>query len=116
MMPFKGLIMFAAPLVYLFHSEVDLYMMFRHMYSRYWAKLNSFSSSDPDSILNLCMQFQKLVQVWNPEVVFHLTRLGVVLTEVAFEWIHLAFAKYLRVQQLLHLWDRIIGYDRCVFL
>ena len=111
-LPFKGLIMFAAPLVYLFHDEKELYLVFRKMYVRFWWKLNSFSSSDPESILSLCLQFQRLVQVRNPEVVFHLANLGIELTERVIEWIHLGFAKHLRVAQLLHLWDRIVGYDR----
>ena len=44
-------------------------------------------------------------------MVEHLVKLGVSPLSIAFPWIQFAFAGYLEVQQVLLLWDRIIGFE-----
>ena len=37
--------------------------------------------------------------------------LGLYPLQIAFSWIRFAFAQYLRVEEILHLWDRVIAFD-----
>lgn len=51
----------AAPMCYLFDDPVPLYYTFRAFYMRYWFRLHEISSH-PQSILGLCILFQRLLQ------------------------------------------------------
>eukprot|EP00455_Lapot_gusevi_P021107 TRINITY_DN2219_c0_g1_i2.p1 TRINITY_DN2219_c0_g1~~TRINITY_DN2219_c0_g1_i2.p1 ORF type:complete len:112 (+),score=32.00 TRINITY_DN2219_c0_g1_i2:26-337(+) len=46
-----------------------------------------------------------------PEAFYHAMELGIHPLKVAFPWIVCAFSGYFTVDQVLHLWDRLIGYD-----
>lgn len=59
--PFHGLVMYAAPLCYLFDATEQIYCTFREMYARYWCRLNVIRSHD-GTLLHLCAIFEHLAQ------------------------------------------------------
>ncbi|CEG37282.1 Rab-GTPase-TBC domain [Plasmopara halstedii] len=109
-LPFKGFAMYVAPLSYLYADPIEFYYVFREMYIRYWCKLNVICP-EPASILTLCKLFEDLVARSNPAVFFHLLNVGVKPLDIAFPWIQSAFSSLLDIDQVLLLWDRVIGYD-----
>eukprot|EP01060_Flectonema_neradi_P018591 TRINITY_DN2545_c1_g1_i3.p1 TRINITY_DN2545_c1_g1~~TRINITY_DN2545_c1_g1_i3.p1 ORF type:complete len:507 (+),score=60.67 TRINITY_DN2545_c1_g1_i3:223-1743(+) len=108
--PADGLARLCAPLCFIFTNLVDVYFVLRAMYCRYWSKLYTISSS-PSTMLTLCKLFEKLVHIYNPDVAYHCITAGIRPLEIAFPWMFSAFSGYLEVDQLLHLWDRVIAYD-----
>ena len=55
--------------------------------------------------------FEDMLQSAQPEVCFHLLQLGVPALRLAAPWMIHAFVRHLEVEQVLLLWDRVIGYD-----
>ena len=80
------------------------------MYCKYFCNLQSISNS-PESILSLCKLFEDLLQMYEPEVCFHMNQLGIQPLKTAFPWIFYAFVGALEVDQIYLLWDRIIGFE-----
>uniref|UniRef100_A0A8C5GJU3 Rab-GAP TBC domain-containing protein n=1 Tax=Gouania willdenowi TaxID=441366 RepID=A0A8C5GJU3_GOUWI len=108
--PFHGFSMYVAPLCYLYNEPSKLYSVFREMYVRYFFRLHSISSS-PSGIVSLCLQFEWLLQTHLPQLFYHLRQIGAQPLRIAFKWMVRAFSGYLSTDQLLLLWDRILGYD-----
>ncbi|CAG04574.1 unnamed protein product, partial [Tetraodon nigroviridis] len=108
--PFHGFSMYVAPLCFLYNEPSKLYSVFKEMYIRYFFRLHSISSS-PSGIVSLCLQFECLLQTYLPQLFYHLRQLGAQPLRIAFKWIVRAFSGYLSTDQLLILWDRILGYD-----
>uniref|UniRef100_A0A669CXT3 TBC1 domain family, member 19 n=1 Tax=Oreochromis niloticus TaxID=8128 RepID=A0A669CXT3_ORENI len=108
--PFHGFSMYVAPLCFLYNEPSKLYNVFREMYIRYFFRLHSISSH-PSGILSLCLQFERLLQTHLPQLFYHLRQIGVQPLRLAFKWMVRAFSGYLSTDQLLLLWDRILGYD-----
>jgi len=108
--PFKGLVLYAAPLCYVCANPEDAYFLFRRMYALYWCKLSAIDD-DPSTALGLCCAFEHLLLELAPQVAKHFDDIGVIPLKIAFPWIHLAFSAYLKVDQLLLLWDRIIAFN-----
>ncbi|OQS03927.1 hypothetical protein THRCLA_03790 [Thraustotheca clavata] len=108
--PISGLVMFAAPLCYLYNDPAHVYFIFREMYCRYWCQLYSISSK-PNSILGLCKSFETVIVRTIPNVVYHLVQHGIAPIAIAFPWIQSGFSGILEIDQVLLLWDRVIGYD-----
>jgi len=77
---------------------------------RHFCKLNSIDSR-PGFLLSLCKTFECLLFSSSPPLFAHMTKLGVRPLEIVFPWIHFAFSTFLDVEQVLLLWDRIIGFD-----
>ncbi|EEY67003.1 uncharacterized protein PITG_17493 [Phytophthora infestans T30-4] len=109
-LPFSGLVMYLAPLAYLFADPVEIYYVFRELYIRYWSKLNVIRT-ERGTILPLCKLFEDLIVRSSPAAVFHLRNIGLKPLDVAFPWIQSAFSGVLDIDQVLLLWDRVIGYD-----
>ncbi|ETK91631.1 hypothetical protein F441_04987 [Phytophthora nicotianae CJ01A1] len=109
-LPFSGLVMYMAPLAYLYADPVEIYYVFREMYTRYWSKLNAIRT-ERGTIFPLCKLFEDLVARSSPAVVFHLRNIGITPLDIAFSWIQSAFSGVLDIDQVLLLWDRVIGYD-----
>ncbi|KAF0754409.1 hypothetical protein AaE_005353 [Aphanomyces astaci] len=109
-MPFHGLVMFVAPLCYLYDDPVHVYFVFRDMYCRYWCQLTGISAR-PNAILALCKTFETLIHRHIPAVVQHLLQHDIVPLVIAFPWIQSAFSGVLEIDQVLLLWDRVVGYD-----
>ncbi|KAK1946153.1 TBC1 domain family member 19 [Phytophthora citrophthora] len=109
-LPFSGLVMYMAPLAYLYADPVELYYVFRELYVKYWSKLNAIRS-ERGTILPLCKLFEDLVVRSSPAAVFHLINVGLKPLDIAFPWIQCAFSGVLDIDQVLLVWDRMIGYD-----
>lgn len=109
-LPFGGLVMYAAPLTYVFNEPVEIYYVFREMYVRYWSKLNAIRT-DRSTILGLCKLFEELVMRSSASTVFHLVSIGIQPLDIAFPWIQGAFSGVLEIHEVLLLWDRVVGYD-----
>ena len=65
---FSGLF---APLCFISNNKEDCYYIFRAMYCKYFCYLTSISSH-PQSIVSLCKLFEELLQMYEPEVCYHL--------------------------------------------
>mmetsp|Transcript_34788 Transcript_34788/g.82505 ORF Transcript_34788/g.82505 Transcript_34788/m.82505 type:complete len:354 (+) Transcript_34788:278-1339(+) len=112
-LPFAGLSLLCAPLCYLYSDPSDVFHTFRAMYCRHWSCLQSLS---PDgmpspSLPALCRSFEALLQEIEPEVCWHLYQIRCPPLKIAFPWLARAFVGYLQLDQVLLLWDRIIGFD-----
>ncbi|RLN57897.1 hypothetical protein BBJ29_005860 [Phytophthora kernoviae] len=55
--------------------------------------------------------FEELIVRSSPTTVFHLINIGIKPLDIAFPWIQSAFSGVLDIDQVLLLWDRVIGYD-----
>ncbi|XP_068612008.1 TBC1 domain family member 19 [Brachionichthys hirsutus] len=108
--PFHGFSMYVAPLCFLYNEPSKLYGVFREMYVRYFYRLHSISSFS-SGIASLCLQFERLLQAHLPQLFYHLRQIGAQPLRIAFKWMVRAFSGYLSTDQLLLLWDRILGYD-----
>ena len=51
-----------------------------------------------------------LIQRYEPELCYHFLQINVKPLKIAFPWIQHAFVGFLEVEQVLHLWDRILAY------
>ena len=72
--------------------------------------LSPLSPPGAPGIISLCKSFEDMLQTAEPELFFHLTNIGAPPLRVAFSWIHLAFVGYLEADQILLLWDRVLGF------
>lgn len=51
------------------------------------------------------------MQMYEPEVCYHLNHLGISPLKTAFPWIVFMFVGVLEVDQIFLLWDRILGFE-----
>ncbi|GBG25172.1 TBC1 domain family member 19 [Hondaea fermentalgiana] len=119
--PYRGLALQAAPLAFVYKDQSEIVLCVREMYARYWCQLNTIRNTPAGAIglsllPNLCAQFESLIQERCSDVLQHMLAFDIHPLEVAFPWLHLAFANALPVEQLLLLWDRIIGFDSLILL
>ncbi|KAK6636796.1 hypothetical protein RUM43_010459 [Polyplax serrata] len=108
--PFHGFTMYATALCYIYDDPVNLYHTFRAFYMRYWFRLHEVSSHE-QSILSLCLLFERLLQKQEPQLWLHLKTINVQPIRIVFKWIMRAFSGHLPPEQLLYLWDLILAYD-----
>ncbi|XP_074130706.1 TBC1 domain family member 19 isoform X4 [Sminthopsis crassicaudata] len=99
-----------APLCFLYHEPSKLYQIFREMYVRFFFRLHSISSHH-SGIVSLCFLFETLLQTHLPQLFYHLREIGAQPLRISFKWMVRAFSGYLATDQLLLLWDRILGYN-----
>jgi hypothetical protein len=108
--PFRGLVNYVSPLSLMYIEEEPIYFMFRTMYARYWCCLNTISSKRGE-LIHLCRLFEELLWSTHPVMYMHMVANGVKPLDIAFKWIHFAFSDFLDVEQVLLLWDRLVGFD-----
>lgn len=108
--PFHGFSMMAAPLCYIFDKPVELYYIFRYLYTRYFFRLHTISSHR-EGILSLCTLFEKLLQSEESILYQHLDGIGAKPLKLVFNWFLFAYSGYLATEEILQVWDRILGYD-----
>jgi hypothetical protein len=101
---------YLGPICYMSDKKEEVYFVFRSMYTKYFCHLHSISSH-PQSIISLCKLFEDLLQMYEPEVCYHLNTLGISPLRVAFPWIFYSFIGYLEVDQIFLLWDRVLGFE-----
>jgi hypothetical protein len=94
--PIKSFSKYVAPLGFLSSNKEDCYYIFRAMYCKYWCYLTSISSH-PQSIVSLCKLFEELLQMYEPEVCYHLNQLGISPLKTVYKWITFSFIGILEV-------------------
>lgn len=99
-----------APLGYLCDQAEYMYALFGELYRRFFVHLHTISSR-AEGILGLCCLFESLLQTKLPAVCQHLKTLGVEPLTFAFPWMMTAFAGHLSTEEVILLWDRIIGFN-----
>ena len=92
------------------------YFTFRALYCRHFCKLHTApydgTSGLSPSLLGLCQLFEDLMERMEPEVNYHLyANIGISSLALAFPWIVHGFAQVLVPEQVLLLWDRVVGFD-----
>ena len=110
LLPCQHFSRYCAPFCYISDSKEECYFIFRAMYCKYFCQLQSISNN-PESIVSLCKLFEDLLQMYEPEVCFHMNQLGIQPLRTAFQWIYFAFVGTLEVDQIYLLFDRIIGFE-----
>ena len=90
---------YLGPFAYMTDKAMELYYIFRGLYIRYLCCLHSISSY-PQGIISLARLFEDLLQIYEPEVWFHMQQIGVSPLKVAFPWIFYAFSGYLGIEQV----------------
>ncbi|KAM7538315.1 hypothetical protein Aperf_G00000069272 [Anoplocephala perfoliata] len=108
--PFRGFSMYISPLCYLYDDTVELYVVFRELYIRYFHKLHSITEDD-GGMLSLCITFERILLEKEPRLVLHLTSIGAPPLQIAFRWMLRGFSGYLAAEQVLLLWDRVLAWD-----
>lgn len=110
LVPIKHFSRYVAPFAFLSDRVEEVYYVFRSFYCRYFCYLNSLTSH-PKGIISLCRLFEETLQTCESDLMYYLDSLGVSPLRLAFPWITYAFVGYLEVDQVLLLWDRVLGYD-----
>ncbi|XP_053600516.1 TBC1 domain family member 19 [Plodia interpunctella] len=108
--PFHGFTMYATPFCYLYDDPVQLYYTFRAFYVRYWHRLH-YISTHPQGIVSLCLLYERLLEANEPLLWIHFRNININPVRVVFKWLMRAFSGHLPPDQLLLLWDAILGYD-----
>ena len=108
--PFRGIVMYGAPLCYLYSDAPQLYMVLRTLYANYCCRLNTVASNE-GCILHLARQFEHALQEACPELFFHLVRVGAAPLKLVFSWLFFAFTGVLEVDQVLAVWDLVLAWD-----
>ncbi|KAF6767944.1 hypothetical protein AHF37_08000 [Paragonimus kellicotti] len=109
--PFHGFSMYVLSLCYLYDDPVMLYMVFRELYIRYFHKLHTISNDCSVRCAQFMHLFERLLQVREPQLFFHLRSHGIQPIRFVFKWLMRAFSGFLAPDQVLLLWDRILGFD-----
>jgi len=110
--PFRGFSYYACPFSFLSDKLEVAYPLFRAVYCRYFCKLHTISG-EPGTLLPLCALFESLLFTAAPQISFHLVQMGpkAAPLRLAFQWIVRGFVGFLKCDQVLWLWDRILGFD-----
>ncbi|XP_043482486.1 TBC1 domain family member 19 [Leptopilina heterotoma] len=108
--PFHGFTMYGSPFCYLYDDPCAMYYTFRAFYLRYWFRLHTVSSHG-QGIVALCLLFERLLQCHEPQLWAHFKNIHIHPVKIVFKWLMRGFSGYLPPEQLLYLWDLILGYD-----
>lgn len=108
--PFHQQTLLCCPLCFMHSDPQNAYFLFRKLFCKYFCRLHVISSK-PATILSLCKLFESLTSYLYPSLYFHcVNTIGVQPLTVVFPWIFTAFASYLKNEEVLSIWDRIISY------
>ena len=108
--PCRHFAKFICPFCYISNTTEEVYYIFRGFYCKYFCQLHSINSKS-QGIIGLCKLFEDLLQIYEPEVCYHLNQLGINPLKIAFPWIFYCFVGYLEVSEIYFLFDRILGFD-----
>ncbi|KAL2916560.1 hypothetical protein HK105_203993 [Polyrhizophydium stewartii] len=110
-LPVWGIALYAMPVCFLHGSAGHAYMTFREMYARYFYNLHTVSAR-PGGLFHLCQTFETVLKQADAAVYYHMaTTLGLEPLDLVFKWILYGFVGVLDCEQVLLLWDRVLGYD-----
>jgi len=122
--PIWGISCYAIPFCYLYNNPDNVYMLFREFYAKYSSRLHTINN--PKGLLYQCQVFEYMFKQLDSVLYFHIQYIiGKSPLEIAFPWIVYSFVGMLDIEQILLLWDRIIGFDSlelipitatCIFL
>ncbi|KAG4085115.1 hypothetical protein H8356DRAFT_1317682 [Neocallimastix lanati (nom. inval.)] len=122
--PIWGISSYAIPFCYLYNNPDNVYMLFREFYAKYSSRLHTINNSN--GLVYQCHVFEHLFKQLDSVLYFHIQYIiGKSPLEIAFPWIVYSFIGMLDIEQILLLWDRIIGFDSlelipiaavCIFL
>ncbi|KAJ3217959.1 hypothetical protein HDU67_006987 [Dinochytrium kinnereticum] len=115
-LPFWGISSYAMIVSFL-HSDVEsAYMTFRELYVRYFYHLHTISLH-PGGIVSLCAHFESFLRQLDACLFLKLNfEFNCQPLKIAFRWMLYGFIGILDIEQVLLLWDRIIGYDKLQIL
>eukprot|EP00913_Durusdinium_trenchii_P008011 g7514.t1 len=109
--PFKGFSNYACPFAFLADRLETAYPIFRSFYCRHLCRLHTISDH-PETLLSLCALFEQLVVSTAPRAAQHLQFvLDSSPLRYAFHWIVTGFVGSLPAEEVLQLWDRVLGFD-----
>jgi len=108
--PFCGWSMYVAPLCYIHDKVEDIYFILRAMYLQYWCRLHRIGSHQ-QGIVSLSILFERLLQRQEPELWIHCLNNNIQPLKLVLPWMAQAFSGFLVPEQLLYLWDLILGID-----
>ncbi|KAI8816395.1 uncharacterized protein EV422DRAFT_291043 [Fimicolochytrium jonesii] len=116
-LPFWGISCYAMPLCFLHADGDSAYMTFRELYVRVFRHLQTIKPTPTPmgtpTLPTLLTLFESLLKQCLPILFHHLSHtLRIPPTSYAFRWIMFAFVGVLDVEQVLNLWDRVLGYER----
>lgn len=109
-LPCRSFSLLVAPFTYLSEQIEECYFIFRSFYCRYFCFVHSLNS-DYNGIISLCRLFEDLLQTFESELVYSLDQIGISPIKIAFPWIFYCFVGIIDVEQVLLLWDRVVGFD-----
>eukprot|EP00117_Sycon_ciliatum_P048927 scpid46853/ scgid34765/ TBC1 domain family member 19 len=109
--PGQGFSFLAAPVCFIMSSMNDFYAVFRQLYARYFCHLQAPCSARRFGLLSLLYQVEALLQQRTPHLFEHLVLIGTPVMDIVLPWMMTAFAAVLPTEQILILWDLLIGYD-----
>ena len=110
--PFHQQTLLCAPLGFLYYDPKDAYFLFRKLFCKYLCKLHIISSRE-NTILYLCKLFETLLSYLYPNLFFHcVNKIGIQPLTIVFPWMFTGFSSYLKNDEVLNIWDRIIAYDQ----
>jgi len=122
--PIWGISSYAIPFCYLYDNPDNVYMLFREFYAKYSSRLHTINNSN--GLVYQCHVFEHIFKQLDSVLYFHIQYIiGKSPLEIAFPWIVYSFIGMLDIEQILLLWDRIIGFDSlelipiaaaCIFL
>ena len=104
--PIKKFSSYFAPICFISNSKEDCYYIFRAFYCKYICYMTSINSH-PQGIVSLCKLFEDLLQMYEPEVCYHLNHLGISPLKTAFPWIVFMFVGVLEVDQVSFLFSNL---------
>jgi hypothetical protein len=108
--PFFGISSYALPICYFHASPETAYLTFRAIYARFFYNLHT-PSLQASSLPPLCALFENLLKEKDAALFHYMSHtLGIQPLKVAYRWILYAFVGVLGINEVLLLWDRMIGY------
>lgn len=115
LLPFRGLGCFVAPLCYVLEEPAEIFAVAKRLHQDLFCRLHVLSAIDePEtvgSLLSLAGVLTRIVHEADPDLTAHLEGItGASPLELAYPWLAGAFAEHLEVDQLMYLWDRVIGF------
>ncbi|KAJ3402034.1 hypothetical protein HDV05_008787, partial [Chytridiales sp. JEL 0842] len=113
-LPFSGLSSYAMLTSFL-HSDLNnAYITFRNLYVRYFHSLHTLHPTT--GLPSLCATFESFLKQLDPLIPFHLNSISVDPLKFATEWMVTGFVWVLDVEQVMALWDRVLGFGRLEIL
>ncbi|KAJ3174899.1 hypothetical protein HDU87_006565 [Geranomyces variabilis] len=111
-LPFWGLSLYAMPVCFIHGDAESAYLTFRELYVRCFHNLHTLQpSAQTPTLPHLLTHFESLLKQRSARLFAHVIRVcGVQPARLAARWLVFAFVGVLDVEQVLLLWDRVLGF------